>query len=70
MGYLDQYVNVDETQTIRDFLRSAFAADFEKEAKLLHYMVNMLKHWMMSYLKKPVNYKINWIKVPSIKWTH
>ena len=32
MGYLDQYVNVDETQTIRDFLRSAFAADFEKEA--------------------------------------
>lgn len=34
MGYLDQYVNVDETQTIRDFLRSAFAADFEKEAKI------------------------------------
>ena len=51
MGYLDQYVNVDETQTIRDFLRSAFAADFEKRQKLLHYMVNMLKHWMMSYLK-------------------
>lgn len=23
MGYLDQYVNVDETQSIRDFLRSA-----------------------------------------------
>lgn len=32
MGYLDQYVNVEETQTIRDFLKTAFAADFEKEA--------------------------------------
>ncbi|MDM8213839.1 ABC-F family ATP-binding cassette domain-containing protein [Enterococcus hirae] len=30
MGYLDQYVNVDETQNIRDFLRSAFAEDFKK----------------------------------------
>ncbi len=34
MGYLDQYVNVDETQSIRDFLRSAFAEDFEKEQQI------------------------------------
>lgn len=34
MGYLDQYVNVEETQTIRDFLKTAFAADFEKEARI------------------------------------
>lgn len=34
MGYLDQYVNVDETQSIRVFLRSAFAEDFEKEQQI------------------------------------
>ncbi|MDH6365469.1 ATPase subunit of ABC transporter with duplicated ATPase domains [Enterococcus sp. PF1-24] len=34
MGYLDQYVNVDESQTIYEFLQTAFAADFEKEAKI------------------------------------
>lgn len=34
MGYLDQYVNVDESQSIRTFLRSAFAEELAKEAKI------------------------------------
>ncbi|MGM0240320.1 ABC transporter ATP-binding protein [Enterococcus sp. AZ103] len=33
-GYLDQYVEVDPELTIRDFLKTAFMAEFEKEAKI------------------------------------
>lgn len=32
IGYLDQYVEVDEHLTIREFLRTAYAKEFEKEA--------------------------------------
>lgn len=31
VGYLDQYVEVDHTLTIREFLRTAFAAEYAKE---------------------------------------
>lgn len=34
LGYLDQYVNVDDTLTIQKFLESAFSTDFEKEQKI------------------------------------
>lgn len=34
MGYLDQYVQVDDTQTIRTFLQTAFADEFAKEARI------------------------------------
>lgn len=33
-GYLDQYVEVDETLTIEEFLKTAYSKDFEKEAKI------------------------------------
>ncbi|MBU5365881.1 ATP-binding cassette domain-containing protein [Enterococcus devriesei] len=34
VGYLDQYVEVDPTLSIRDFLKTAYAVDFEKEARI------------------------------------
>lgn len=34
VGYLDQYVEVDPTLSIKEFLKTAYAADFEKEAKI------------------------------------
>ncbi|GCF94953.1 multidrug ABC transporter ATP-binding protein [Enterococcus florum] len=34
LGYLDQYVNVDETLTIQEFLQSAYAEEFEKEKRI------------------------------------
>lgn len=33
-GYLDQYVEVDETLTIEEFLKTAYSKEFEKEAKI------------------------------------
>ncbi|EOH93677.1 ABC-F family ATP-binding cassette domain-containing protein [Enterococcus pallens] len=35
VGYLDQYVNVDETLTIQEFLQTAFAEDIAKEAEII-----------------------------------
>ncbi|MHC5247265.1 ABC-F family ATP-binding cassette domain-containing protein [Enterococcus sp. LJL90] len=34
LGYLDQYVEVDEQLTIKEFLQLAYAEDFKKEAKI------------------------------------
>lgn len=34
LGYLDQYVQVDETQTIYQFLQTAFLSELEKEAEI------------------------------------
>ena len=31
-GYLDQYVAVDETLTIEEFLKTAYSDEFKKEA--------------------------------------
>ena len=72
MGYLDQYVNVDENpKPFADFLRSQpFAADFEKEAKLLHYMVNMLKTLDDELPEEAGELQNQLDQVPSIKWTH
>ena len=33
-GYLDQYVEVDETLTIEEFLKTAYSKEFEKKAKI------------------------------------
>lgn len=33
-GYLDQYVEVDETLTIEEFLKTAYAKEYEKEEKI------------------------------------
>ncbi|WP_461197550.1 ABC-F family ATP-binding cassette domain-containing protein [Enterococcus sp. N249-2] len=52
MGYLDQYVNVDEAQTIRDFLRSAFAADFEKEQQIADLYVTYSESYDDKVLEK------------------
>ena len=34
VGYLDQYVEVDPTLSIKDFLKTAYAADFAKETRI------------------------------------
>ena len=37
LGYLDQYVRVDETLTIYEFLKTAFQKDLDVEAQITEY---------------------------------
>ena len=58
-GYLDQYVEVDETLTIEEFLKTAYAKEYEKEEKLLFFTKHIARPSMIPCWKKLGNSKRN-----------